>query len=69
MIANVADEPLDMLDFFAGPTAAGPHIELSQTVGYFPPDSVAASFGVDPAAFAALPKRGDVFLAAPVANG
>jgi oxalate decarboxylase len=68
-IANVTDDPLEMLVFFAGPTAPGPHIELSQTVGYFPPDIVAASFGVDPAAFAALPKRGDVFLAAPVANG
>jgi hypothetical protein len=69
MIANVTDEPLEMLVFFAGPTAAGPHIELSQTVGYFPPDIVAASFGVDPAAFAGLPNRGDGFLAAPVAHG
>ena len=69
MIANVTVEPLAMLVFFAGPTAAGLHIELSQTVGHFPPDIVDASFGVDPAAFAGLPNRGDVFLATPVANG
>ncbi|HEX2280337.1 MAG TPA: cupin domain-containing protein [Thermomicrobiales bacterium] len=67
-IANVTDEPLNLIVFFAGPTAAGPHIDTSQTVGYFPPEIVAASFGVDPATFAALPMRGNVFLAAPVAN-
>jgi len=67
-IANVTDEPLEMLIFFTGPTAGGPQIDLSQTVGYFPPEIVAASFGVDPAAFAALPRRGNVFLAAPVAD-
>jgi oxalate decarboxylase len=67
-IASVSDDPLDLLVFFAGPSASGPHIELSQTFGYFPPEVVAASFGVDPAVIAALPNRGDVFLAAPVAE-
>lgn len=65
-IVGVGDEPLDLLVFFAGPATGGPHIELSQTVGYFPPEVVAASFGVDPAGFAGLPNGGDVFLAAPV---
>jgi oxalate decarboxylase len=65
-IANVTDDPLEFLVFFVNAEAKAPHIDLSQMVGYFPPAVLAASFGVDPAAFAALPKRGDVFLAAPV---
>ncbi len=65
-IANVSDEPLEFLVFFVNAEAKAPHIDLSQTFDYFPPEVLAASFGIDPAAFAALPKRGDVFLAAPV---
>jgi oxalate decarboxylase len=64
-IANVTDDPLELLVYFLNDEAISPHIELSQLVGYFPPEVLAASFGVDPAAFAALPNRGDVFLAAP----
>ena len=67
-IANVTDEPLEFLVFFVNAEAKAPHIDLSQVVGYVPPAVLAASFGVDPAAFASLPRRGDVFLAAPVGN-
>lgn len=65
-IANVGPDPLEFLVFFVNPDAEAPHIDLSQTVDFFPANVVAASFGTDPAAFAALPRRGDVFLAAPV---
>jgi oxalate decarboxylase len=65
-IANVTDDPLEFLVFFVNAEAKAPHIDLSQTFSYFPPEVLAASFGVDPAEFANLPKRGDVFLAAPV---
>jgi oxalate decarboxylase len=65
-IANVTDDPLQFLVFFVNAEAKAPHIDLSQTFSYFPPEVLAASFGVDPAEFANLPKRGDVFLAAPV---
>jgi hypothetical protein len=30
---------------------------------FFPPDVIAASFGLDPDLFAGLPKRGDVVIA------
>jgi oxalate decarboxylase len=65
-IANVTDDPLQFLVFFVNAEAEAPHIDLSQTFGYFPPQVLAASFGVDPARFASLPKRGDVFLATSV---
>ena len=65
-IANVTDDPLEFLVFFVNDEAKAPHIDLSQTFAYFPPEVLAASFGIDPAQFASLPKRGDVFLAAPV---
>jgi oxalate decarboxylase len=68
-IANVTDDPLEFLVFFVNPEARAPHIGLAQTFDYFPPEILAASFGADPKAFAALPKRGDVFLAAPVSGG
>ena len=67
-IANVTGDPLEFLVFFVNAEAKAPHIDLSQAFGYFPPEVLAASFGIDPAVFAALPKRGDVFLAAPVAD-
>jgi oxalate decarboxylase len=62
-IASIGDEPLDLLIFFGN--AAPDHIDLSQMTDYFPPEVLAASFGLDPALFAALPKQGDVFVAAP----
>lgn len=66
-IASVSDEPLDLLVFFG---AAEPqHIDLSQTVGAFPSAIIAASFGLDPQAFAHLPNRGDVLLAGAVSGG
>ena len=65
-IANLGDDPLAFLVFFVNPNAEAPHIDLSQTIDFFPPAVVAASFGVDSATFAALPQRGDIFLAAPV---
>jgi oxalate decarboxylase len=61
-IANVSDEPLKLLVFFGN--VKPNHIDLSQTFDFFPPEIIAASFGVDPSAFASLPKRGDVFIAA-----
>jgi oxalate decarboxylase len=62
-IASISDEPLDLLVFFSN--AAPDHVDLSQMTDYFPPEVLAASFGLDPAVFAALPKQGDVFVAAP----
>jgi oxalate decarboxylase len=62
-IASISDEPLDLLIFFTNP--APDHIDLSQMTDYFAPEVLAASFGLDPAVFAALPKLGDVFVAAP----
>jgi oxalate decarboxylase len=66
-IANVSDEPLQLLIFFI---TAGPRVEtinLSQTVDNVPARVLAASFDTDPAWFAALPKRGNVGIAPPVA--
>lgn len=61
-IANLDDAPLEFLVFFGN--AKPNHIDLSQLLGFFAPELLAASFGLDPRAFAALPKRGDVFVAA-----
>lgn len=60
-IASISDEPLEFLVFFSDPQPQ--HIDLSQTVGAFPPAIFAASFGIDPKIIAALPNRGDILLA------
>lgn len=67
-IANTGDEPLQFLIFFLTPD---PHIQtvnLSLTVDHVPASVLAASFGSDPAAFAALPKRGNVGIVPPVGS-
>jgi oxalate decarboxylase len=61
-IANIEDQPLEFLVFFGN--VKPNHIDLSQAFGFFPPEILAASFGLDPHSFASLPKRGDVFVAA-----
>jgi oxalate decarboxylase len=61
-IANVSDEPLEMLVYYSD--AEPRHIDLSQGFGFYPPEIIAASFGLDPDLFANLPKQGDVVIAA-----
>ena len=65
-IANTGDEPLEFLIFFVTPDARLQTINLSLTVDHVPAAVLAASVGGDPAAFSALPKRGNVGIAAPV---
>jgi oxalate decarboxylase len=65
-IANIGDEPLDFLIFFITPDARIQTINLSLTVDHVPASVLAASFASDPAAFAALPTRGNVGIAPPV---
>lgn len=65
-IANTGDEPLQFLIFFITPDARLQTINLSQTLDHVPAAVVAASFDSDPAAFAALPKQGNVGIAPPV---
>jgi oxalate decarboxylase len=60
-IASVSDEPMELLVYFSDPLPQ--HIDLTQTIGVFPDEIIAASFGIDPATLASLPKRGDVLLA------
>ena len=67
-IANISDESLQFLIFFVGPESRVRTINLSQTFDFFPPEVLAASVGVDPERFAALPKRGNVVIAPPVAT-
>jgi oxalate decarboxylase len=55
-IVSVSDEPLQYLIFFVTADAHVETIGLAQTFGYFPPAILAASFGIDPALFAALPE-------------
>jgi oxalate decarboxylase len=62
-IASLGDEPLNFLVFFSADTAQ--HIDISQTFDWFPREVIAASFGMDRAAFDELPRRGDVFQAKP----
>ena len=62
-IASVSDEPLRFLVFFGN--VKPDHIDLSQVAVFFPSEVLAASFDLDPAVFADLPKQGDVFVAAP----
>jgi hypothetical protein len=57
---------LELLVFFVNAEAEAPHIDLSQTVGYFPLEVRAAGFGVDPGMFAALPELGEEEITAPV---
>jgi oxalate decarboxylase len=61
-IASTGDEPLEFLVFFS--TTDVPHIDLSQVFDYFPREVIATSFGLKKQAFEALPKRGDIFMAA-----
>jgi oxalate decarboxylase len=65
-IANTGDEPLDFLIFFITPDPRIQTINLSLTVDHVPASVLAASFDSDPAAFAALPKRGNVGIVPPV---
>jgi hypothetical protein len=53
---------MDILVFFSNIKPS--HVDLSESFDYFPDDVIAASFGLNPQAFARLPKRGDVFIAA-----
>ena len=57
-------EPSELLVHFTD--IVGTHLELSEIYDAFPPQLLSASFGLDPAPFAALPHKGDVFLAGPV---
>jgi oxalate decarboxylase len=66
-IASVSDEPLQILIFFLTSDPRVETINLSQTVDNVPAQVLAASFDSDPAQFAALPKRGTVGIAPPVA--
>jgi oxalate decarboxylase len=60
-IANVGGDPVELLAFYSSATPL--HIDLSQGFGFYPPEIIAASFGLDPALFAGLPIRGDVVIA------
>ena len=63
-IASLNDEPLVLLAFF---DAVAPNrVDLSAMTAYFPPEVLAASFGMDPEVFAKLPKRETVVIAGPV---
>ncbi len=64
-IANTSHEPLQFLIFFITPDPRIQTVNLSLTVDHVPASVLAASFGSDPAAFAALPKRGNVGIAPP----
>lgn len=65
-IANTSDEPLEFLIFFLTPDPRIQTINLSLTVDHVPASVLAASFDSDPAAFTALPKRGNVGIVPPV---
>jgi hypothetical protein len=52
---------LELLTFYSD--AKPNHIGLSQSFAFWPPDVIAASFGLDPALFASLAKQGDVVIA------
>lgn len=65
-IANIGDEPLQFLIFFITPDPRIQTINLSLTVDHVPAAVLAASFDSVPAAFAALPKRGNVGIVPPV---
>ena len=62
-------EPLQILIFFLTPDPRVETFTLSQTFDTVPAPVLAASFDSDPARFAALPKRGTVGIAPPVAEG
>lgn len=55
-IVSVSDEPLEFLIFFVMPETRVQTIGLAQTFAYFPAEILAASFGIDAAQIAALPK-------------
>lgn len=62
-IANVSDEPLQVLIFFLTTDPRVETINLSQTFDNVPAQVLAANFDTDPARFATLPKRGNVGIA------
>lgn len=63
-IASLNNEPLVILAFF---DAVAPNrVDLSGMTAYFPPEMLAASFGMDPEVFAKLPKQETVVIAGPV---
>ena len=66
-IVSVSDEPLQFLIFFVSPDPSIETIGLAQTFGYFPPEILAASFGIDAASFATLPKPSGAGIMPPVA--
>ncbi len=61
-IENVGTRPIEFLVFFSN--VAPNHIDLSETFDFFPRGVYAASFGKPSTVFDALPKKGDVFIAA-----
>ncbi len=63
-IASLNDEPLVFLAFFDH--VAPNRVDLSGMTAYFPPEVLAASFGMDPGVFAKLPKRETVVIAGPI---
>jgi oxalate decarboxylase len=67
-IVSVSDEPLMFLIYFVTPDPKVETIGLAQTFGYFPPEILAASFGIDAASFAALPKPSGAGIMPPVAE-
>ncbi len=66
-LAAVGDEPVLILAFFDA--IAPSRIDLTSMTTFFPPDILAASFGIDPASFASLPDQGTVVIAGPIAKG
>jgi len=65
-IAAVGDAPVVILAFF---DATAPNrIDLTSMVSFFAPEVIAASFGVDPAAFGDLPDQGTAVIAGPVSD-
>jgi len=63
-IASVDDEPLLFLAFFDN--IAPNRVDLSGMTAFFPPEVLAASFGMDPEIFGSLPPRETVVIAAPL---
>lgn len=61
-IASLNDEPLVFLAFFDD--TAPNRVDLSGMTAFFPPEVLAASFGMDPEVFASLPQRETVVIAA-----
>ncbi len=65
-IASLNDEPLVFLAFFDD--VAPNRVDLSGMTAFFPPEVLAASFGMDPEIFGSLPRQETVVIAGPVAQ-